>query len=207
MVPWTLAGFVCFGFLFSLRHLDFFEMVRNEDDLELAKRFDLVSFSLEYLNLPNLNINFGCLVQLPFVFPENNDWLGCWEWLVLVFTVSHLASRVSVMCEQWKQWSQTGLLPSVFDKDFFLLFGWRFRSGGGSQTCSHVLSPDDPDTFQFQTFCLQDYGWSLSSSLMLFSRLQETLLKIVTSQPVEGISILYWVDFRWAYSKDSFHNL
>lgn len=25
------------------RHLDFFEMVRNEDDLELAKRFDLVS--------------------------------------------------------------------------------------------------------------------------------------------------------------------
>lgn len=29
---------------FSLsRHLDFFEMVRNEDDSELAKRFDLVS--------------------------------------------------------------------------------------------------------------------------------------------------------------------
>ena len=25
------------------RHLDFFEMVRNEDDSELAKRFDLVS--------------------------------------------------------------------------------------------------------------------------------------------------------------------
>lgn len=29
---------------FSLsRHLDFFEMVRNEDDSELAKRFDMVS--------------------------------------------------------------------------------------------------------------------------------------------------------------------
>lgn len=25
------------------RHLDFFEMVRNEDDSELAKRFDMVS--------------------------------------------------------------------------------------------------------------------------------------------------------------------
>lgn len=36
----------CFVILFPLRHLDFFEMVRNEDDLELAKRFDLVSFSL-----------------------------------------------------------------------------------------------------------------------------------------------------------------
>lgn len=60
-------------FLFSLRHLDFFEMVRNEDDLELAKRFDLVSFPLEYLNLPKLNIHFGCLVQLSFVFPENRD--------------------------------------------------------------------------------------------------------------------------------------
>ena len=48
-------------------------MVRNEDDLELAKRFDLVSSSLEYLNLPKLNIDFGCLVQLPFLFPENND--------------------------------------------------------------------------------------------------------------------------------------
>lgn len=24
------------------RHLDFFEMVRNEDDLELARRFDMV---------------------------------------------------------------------------------------------------------------------------------------------------------------------
>lgn len=35
----------CFVFLFPLRHLDFFEMVRNEDDLELAKRFDLVRFS------------------------------------------------------------------------------------------------------------------------------------------------------------------
>lgn len=36
----------CLVILFPLRHLDFFEMVRNEDDLELAKRFDLVSFSL-----------------------------------------------------------------------------------------------------------------------------------------------------------------
>lgn len=48
-------------------------MVRNEDDIELAKRFDLVSFSLEYLNLSKLNIHFECLAQLPFVFPENND--------------------------------------------------------------------------------------------------------------------------------------
>lgn len=47
----------CFVFLFPLRHLDFFEMVRNEDDLELAKRFDLVSFSSEYLNLTKLNLH------------------------------------------------------------------------------------------------------------------------------------------------------
>lgn len=32
---------------FSLsRHLDFFEMVRNEDDSELAKRFDMVGIPL-----------------------------------------------------------------------------------------------------------------------------------------------------------------
>lgn len=33
-------------FFFSLsflRHLDFFEMLRNEDELEFAKRFELVS--------------------------------------------------------------------------------------------------------------------------------------------------------------------
>lgn len=28
--------------LYLSRHLDFFEMVRNEDDLELARRFDMV---------------------------------------------------------------------------------------------------------------------------------------------------------------------
>lgn len=33
-------------FISLLRHLDFFEMVRNEDDSELAKRFDMVSFPL-----------------------------------------------------------------------------------------------------------------------------------------------------------------
>lgn len=31
-------------FISLFRHLDFFEMVRNEDDSELAKRFDMVSF-------------------------------------------------------------------------------------------------------------------------------------------------------------------
>lgn len=36
----------CYFSLF--RHLDFFEMVRNEDDSELAKRFDMVS-NLELL--------------------------------------------------------------------------------------------------------------------------------------------------------------
>lgn len=39
------AVFVCF------RHLDFFEMVRNEDDLELAKHFDIVR-SFTYLHMP-----------------------------------------------------------------------------------------------------------------------------------------------------------
>jgi len=29
-----------------LRHLDFFEMLRNEDELEFAKRFELVSISI-----------------------------------------------------------------------------------------------------------------------------------------------------------------
>lgn len=66
-----------FLFLFSLRHLDFFEMVRNEDDLELAKRFDLVRFSMVYLNFPRLNIFFVSLMQLPLVFPESNDCLWC----------------------------------------------------------------------------------------------------------------------------------
>lgn len=37
----------CSGLVFSplsfLRHLDFFEMLRNEDELEFAKRFELVS--------------------------------------------------------------------------------------------------------------------------------------------------------------------
>ena len=114
----------------------------------------------------------------------------------LVFTVSHLASKGSVMCEQWKQWSHTGLLPSIFHKDFFLLFGWRFRSRAGSQPCSRVLNPDDPVAFQFQTSPLQNYGWSLGSPLILFPGLQETLLKTVTSEPVERISILDWVDFK-----------
>ncbi len=40
-----LCLFVCF------RHLDFFEMVRNEDDLELAKHFDIVR-SFTYLHMP-----------------------------------------------------------------------------------------------------------------------------------------------------------
>lgn len=63
----------CFVSLFSLRHLDFFEMVRNEDDLELAKRFDLVSFSLEYLNLPKLNLHPLGLLGAPFLCaPKNN---------------------------------------------------------------------------------------------------------------------------------------
>lgn len=39
------------------RHLDFFEMVRNEDDSELAKRFDLVSFLL-------LNISLSLFLQV-----------------------------------------------------------------------------------------------------------------------------------------------
>ena len=29
-----------------LRHLDFFEMLRNEDELEFAKRFELVSMNI-----------------------------------------------------------------------------------------------------------------------------------------------------------------
>lgn len=43
------------------RHLDFFEMVRNEDDSELAKRFDMVS-SLKWLldnNLFSYQMNIG----------------------------------------------------------------------------------------------------------------------------------------------------
>lgn len=44
------------------RHLDFFEMVRNEDDSELAKRFDMVS-NLEWL----LDNNLFFLVLASFV--------------------------------------------------------------------------------------------------------------------------------------------
>lgn len=36
----------CFFFLSFLRHLDFFEMLRNEDELEFAKRFELVSVNI-----------------------------------------------------------------------------------------------------------------------------------------------------------------
>lgn len=38
----------CFFFFFLsfLRHLDFFEMLRNEDELEFAKRFELVSVNI-----------------------------------------------------------------------------------------------------------------------------------------------------------------
>uniref|UniRef100_A0A674IRI4 Dishevelled associated activator of morphosis 2 n=1 Tax=Terrapene triunguis TaxID=2587831 RepID=A0A674IRI4_9SAUR len=51
------------------RHLDFFEMVRNEDDLELAKRFDVVSclcgsWSCQRLNI-YVNSNPCTLVFLP----------------------------------------------------------------------------------------------------------------------------------------------
>ena len=34
---------LCAFDIFFLRHLDFFEMVRNEDEKEFAKRFDGVS--------------------------------------------------------------------------------------------------------------------------------------------------------------------
>jgi len=40
----VLIGF--FSFLSFLRHLDFFEMLRNEDELEFAKRFELVSVNV-----------------------------------------------------------------------------------------------------------------------------------------------------------------
>lgn len=77
-ILWPLVVFVL---LFSLRHLDFFEMVRNEDDLELAKRFDLVRFSVEYLNLPKLNILFRSLMQLPF-------YVSWKQWLALMLRLS-----------------------------------------------------------------------------------------------------------------------
>lgn len=38
--------FFFFFFLSFLRHLDFFEMLRNEDELEFAKRFELVSVNI-----------------------------------------------------------------------------------------------------------------------------------------------------------------
>uniref|UniRef100_A0A674IPF3 Dishevelled associated activator of morphosis 2 n=1 Tax=Terrapene triunguis TaxID=2587831 RepID=A0A674IPF3_9SAUR len=54
------------------RHLDFFEMVRNEDDLELAKRFDVVSclcgsWSCQRLNISSSDVNSNpcTLVFLP----------------------------------------------------------------------------------------------------------------------------------------------
>lgn len=40
----TLQSFC--SYVSPRRHLDFFEMVRNEDDYELAKRFDTVSSQL-----------------------------------------------------------------------------------------------------------------------------------------------------------------
>lgn len=85
----------CFVFLFPLRHLDFFEMVRNEDDLELAKRFDLVRFSLEYLNLPKLNLHPLGMLGTPFLRFDFDAERGS-----LIFTVPHLSSRKFVMCEQ-----------------------------------------------------------------------------------------------------------
>lgn len=42
-----MAAYTSYG-TFCYRHLDFFEMVRNEDDSELAKRFDMVTW---YLNV------------------------------------------------------------------------------------------------------------------------------------------------------------
>lgn len=77
-----------FVFLFPLRHLDFFEMVRNEDDLELAKRFDLVSFSLEKSELAKAELTSTwdawctfpwCSLKLMFDFDAENGWCCCFH--------------------------------------------------------------------------------------------------------------------------------
>lgn len=45
---------ISYCWFFLSRHLDFFEMVRNEDDSELAKRFDMVS-NVKLISVPVLS--------------------------------------------------------------------------------------------------------------------------------------------------------
>lgn len=71
-------------------------MVRNEDDLELAKRFDMVSFPQGSWSCQKLNIYFGCRMQEPTTFPccEQGVALAAEGVLdALVITVFHLGGR------------------------------------------------------------------------------------------------------------------
>lgn len=183
---WQLVIFV---FLFSLRHLDFFEMVRNEDDLELAKRFDLVRFSVKYLNLPKLNILFGSLMQLPFYISWKQQ-LALMLRLAspLFFTVFHLAYGVS---------GETKIIITdrhsencLWQRFLFLCFA---ECSGAEDAINTVLTFAVLQSwwsrwFYFQASPLQDFEFFTGLGLIsdTFSSIsQETLLMTVTPEAME----------------------
>lgn len=113
VLPWALVGFV---FLFP-RHLDFFEMVRNEDDLELAKRFDVVSCLSGSWSCQRLNICFGCWMQKPATFPSCHQGTvlaaeGMMDILSLLFLLYRIGI-VHVNNENIKHWYVTREMVAI----------------------------------------------------------------------------------------------